>query len=179
MIMPLAIMTLKTFNPLHSMLNINVMQHLRTEYLTRFIFFFFCAALITAALLLAIRRMKNKPVTSATVDFSMLNAALVRYKRGFLIFCIFLLVIIVLVMLFQATMFILLQIDLWHDLPINQASGSPRQVFDTLAGRVVLVNHSIFLDPKRLLNLLHSDKGQYMIQYLQTSHLIVDVKSLP
>jgi hypothetical protein len=179
MIMPLAIMILKTFSLLQEMLNMNVMQHLRTEYLIRFIFFFFCATLIAAALLLAVRRMKNKPVVSATVDFSMLNAALVRYKRGFLLFFILLLLIIVLVMLFQATMFFLLQIDLWHDLPINQTSGSPRQIFDTLAGRLVLVNNSVFLDPDRLLYLLNSDKGQYMIQYLQTSHLILDVKSLP
>ena len=154
------------------------MQHLRTEYLVRFLLFFFLAAVITTALVLAFHRGKQKQERPSFVDFSMMREAAARYKRELLFFGVLLLCIILIAMLFQATMFILLQIDLWQGLPIEESTGTFRQLADTLAGRFVIMNRSIFLDRERLFDADALGKGIYRVIYLHHSHLILQLQPI-
>ena len=154
------------------------MQHLRTEYLVRFLFFFFLAAVIATALVLAFHRRKQEHARPSSVDFSMMREAAARYKRELLFFGVLLLCIILIAMLFHATMFILLQIDLWQGLPIGESTGTFRQIADTLAGRFVMMNRSIFLDRERLFDANALGKGIYRVIYLRHSHLILQIQPI-
>ena len=154
------------------------LQHLRTEYLIRFLFFFVLAAVIASALVLAFHRSKQKPDHPSFVDFSMMREAAARYKRELLFFGVLLLCIILIAMLFQATMFILLQIDLWQGLEIEESTGTFRQIADTLAGRVVMMNRSVFLDRERLFCADALGKGMYRVLYLHHSHLILEIQPI-
>ena len=154
------------------------MQHLRTEYLVRFLFFFVLAAVIATALVLALQRGKQKPKRPSSVDFSMMREAAARYKRELLFLGVLLVCIILIAMLFQATMFILLQIDLWQGLPIEESTGTFRQIADTLAGRFVMMNRSVFLDRERLLDADALGKGMHRVLYLHHSHLILEIQPI-
>lgn len=178
MIMHWVSMSQKNYSSAANIIDITSLRNIRAEYFVQAIFAFFCAALLSIAVVHLIRQALRKRCDKSQVVFSMMKDSIHWYRTSMIGFLLILSCLALFFFIRQAVMYILLQIDILQGLSVDQVTGTANFTNNTLLGRVLSLNQSIFFDRLDLFRDVTMRMARISIVYLRHSHIIVQIAQL-
>lgn len=152
---------------------------LQTGFLVRGLFFLLVAVLLIATLVFLLQRLRRAPKPSGSVEFSTVKQTMALNRKSSIAILALIGVFVLLLSMFQLTMALLLQIDRTQDMPVAQTIVESVQFRNTLAGRIVLFDKTVFIDATRVISEPPDALNKYQISYLKNSHVITQFQELP
>lgn len=152
---------------------------LQNGFLVRGLFFLLVAVLLIATLVFLMQRLRRVPKPSGNVEFSTVKQTMALNRKSAIAILVLISIFVLLLSIFQLTMALLLQIDRTQDMPVEQTIVESVQSRNTLAGRIILFNKTVFFDATRVISEPPNVLNKYQISYLKNSHVITQFQDLP
>lgn len=152
---------------------------IQTGFLVRGLFFLLVAVLLIATFVFLLQRLRHAPKPSGSVEFSTVTQTMALNRKSAIAILIFISIFVLVLSMFQLTMALLLQIDRTQDMPVEQTIVESVQSRNTLAGRIILFDKTVFFDAARVISEPPDALNEYQISYLKNSHVITQFQELP
>ncbi|MEA4939862.1 MAG: hypothetical protein VB091_09780 [Christensenella sp.] len=152
---------------------------LQTGFLVRGLFFLLVAVLLIATLVFLLQRLRRAPKTSSSVEFSTVKQTMALNRKSAIAILVLIGIFVLMLSMFQLTMALLLQIDRTQNMPTEQTIVESVQSKNTLAGRIILFDKTMFFDAARVISEPPDALNKYQISYLKNSHVITQFQELP
>ena len=173
------IYTLRMLNEKTIYSNMESWKTIQDGFFYRGIFFVLVAGLLIASLIFLFRRMLHAPKSSSDVEFSTVKQTESMNRNSAIVGIMLISFFFILMSLFQLTMALLLKIDCMQNLPNLQTEAVIVQSEKTLAGRILLVDHSLIFDIQHVITEPPMSSVEYRFSYLKNSHILTDFRELP
>ena len=152
---------------------------IQTGFLVRGLFFLLVAVLLIATLVFLLQRLRRAPKPSGSVEFSTVKQTMALNRKSAIAILVFIGILVLMLSMFQLTMALLLQIDRTQDMPTEQTIVESVQSRNTLAGKIILFDKTVFFDAARVISEPPDALNKYQILYLKNSHVITQFQELP